>query len=72
MSQSHVANGTVIGKTHANPILDTRMYQVELANGEITELPTNVIAESMYTQCDIDGNEYLLLDLQLIIIRMSR
>ena len=27
-----------------------------------TELTTNVIAESMYTQCNADGNEFLLLD----------
>ena len=45
-----------------NLILDTRMYQVEFAGGEVTELTTNIIAESMYTQCDADGNECLLLD----------
>ena len=30
---------------------------------EITELAAASIADSMYAQCDIDGNEYLLLDL---------
>ena len=30
---------------------------------EIMELTTNVIAESMYIQCDVDGNEYLVLNL---------
>ena len=39
-----------------------RMYQVEFAAGEITELTANVIAESMYSQHDAEGNEYLLLD----------
>ena len=29
--------------------------------GEVTELTTNVIVESMYAQCDADGNKYLLL-----------
>ena len=38
------------------------MYQVSFVGGEITELTTNVIAESMYAQCYADGNEYLLLD----------
>ena len=38
------------------------MYQDEFAGGKVTELTTNIIAESMYAQCDIDGNEYLLLD----------
>ena len=30
--------------------------------GEITELAANIFAESMYTQCDVDKNEYLLLE----------
>ena len=37
------------------------MYQVEIAGDEVTKLTTNVIAASMYAQCDVDGNEYLLL-----------
>ena len=35
---------------------------MEFAGGKITELTANVIAESMYTQCNADRNEYLLLD----------
>ena len=42
--------------------MDTRLYQVELKRGKITKLTANVIAESIYSQCDADGNEYLLLD----------
>ena len=38
------------------------MYQVEFAGVQDTELTANIIAESMYTQCDADGNQYLLLD----------
>ena len=45
-----------------NPILDTRMYQVEFAGGEVTVLITNVIAELMYTQCDTNMKEYSHLD----------
>ena len=45
-----------------NPIMDNRMYQVEFAGGKVTELTPNFITESIYTQCDADGNEYLLLD----------
>ena len=51
-----------MGRAHTNPILNTRMYQVEFAGGKVTELTTNIIAESMYTQCDADRNEYLLLE----------
>ena len=51
-----------MGRSHTNPILDTRTHQVEFAGDKITELTANVIAESMYTQCNADSNENLLLD----------
>ena len=51
-----------MGRSHANPILVTRTYKVEFAVGEVTELTINIIAESIYAQCNSDGNEYLLLD----------
>ena len=51
-----------MGRVHTNPILNTRMYQVEFAESQVTEFTTNVIAESMYAQCNADVNEYLLLD----------
>ena len=59
---SHNASGNVMGRVHTNLIMDTRMYQVEFVGGNVTELTTNVISESMYAQCNADGNEYLLLD----------
>ena len=45
-----------MGRAHMNPLLNTRMYQVELA----VDKTVNVIAESIYAQFDTDGNEYLL------------
>ena len=65
MARGHVvawsldANGNVMGRAHTNLILDIRVYQIWFAGGEITEFTTNVIAESMYIQCDADGMEYL-------------
>ena len=56
------ANGNAMGRAHAHPLIDTRLYQVELAGSKVTELTTNIIAESMYAQHDANGNEYLLLD----------
>ena len=41
-----------MGRAHANPIMDTRLYQVEFKEGKVTELKANVIAESTYAQCD--------------------
>ena len=59
----HVANGNVMGRAHANPILDTRMCQIEFAGIKFTELTANIVVESMYAQCDTDQNEYLLFNL---------
>ena len=39
------------------------MYQVEFSRGKVIWLTANSIAESMYAQCDADGNEYSLLGL---------
>ena len=39
-----------------------RMYEIDFAVGKITELTTNIIAELMYSQCNSDKNECLLLD----------
>ena len=62
MAQCCDSNGNVMGRAHANLILDTWTYQVEFTGGVGIELTVNVIAESMYAQCDADGNEYLHLD----------
>ena len=56
------ASENVMGTAHTNPLLDSGMYQVAFAWGKVTELTTNVIAKSMYAQCNANGNEYLLLD----------
>ena len=49
--------GQHIGKVDKNPILDTRVYNVEFSDGEVAELGANIIAECMYAQCDIEGNQ---------------
>ena len=56
------SDGNVVGHANPNPIKDTRTYEVEFPDGEIAELTANAIAESMYSACDHDGNEYLLFD----------
>jgi hypothetical protein len=38
------------------------MYEVEFPHGQLAEYSANIIAENMYTQCDTEGNQYLLLD----------
>ena len=54
--------GQPIGKADKNPILDTRVYNVEFSDGEVAELGANIITECMYAQCDTKGNEYRLMD----------
>ena len=62
MSRKRDHSGNPIGRAHVNPILDTREYVVKFANGEEAELTANAIAQSMYSQCDPDGNQYVLFD----------
>ena len=46
------SEGKLHGKSHLNPILDTRTYEVEFPDGEVNEYSANVIAENMWSQCD--------------------
>ena len=55
-------DGNPVGHANDNPILDTRSYIVDFDNGDQTELTANMIAESLYLQCDPKGNQYVLLE----------
>jgi hypothetical protein len=55
-------DGNPVGHANDNPIRDTRSYIVEFDDGDQTELTANMIAESLYSQCDPDGNQYVLLE----------
>ena len=60
--EKHDANDNPIGRSNQNPILDTFLYEVEFHGGEVTELAANITTESMYAHCNVNGNEYLLLE----------
>ena len=49
-------NGELIGNGNPNPILDTRIFQVEFPDGHLEEYATNKIAEALYSQVDEDGH----------------
>ena len=51
-----------LGTAHENPILDTCQYIFEFNDGDEAEPTVNVIATNMYAQCDLEGNQYVLLD----------
>ena len=68
MTRGHVtarkrdADGNPKGRANSNPIINTREYLVTFDNGDVTKLTANLIAESMYAQCDPNGNQYVLLE----------
>ena len=55
-------DGRPIGRSHENPLLDTRMYEVEYADGQVREIQANLIAENMIAQTDSEGRHFLLLN----------
>jgi hypothetical protein len=55
-------DGSLRGKANANPIIDSRTYNVMFPDGSEAEYTANIIAENMWAQADLDGNQYLLLD----------
>ena len=56
------ANGLPIGLANKNPILDTRMYEVQYLDGKKASLAANNIAEDLFAQIDEDGNRQVLMD----------
>ena len=50
--------GNPLGRAHANPLLDTREYEVELEDGTYDSYFANTIAENLYSQCDAEGREF--------------
>ena len=56
------AQGRPIGTANDNPILDTRMYEVEYLDGHTASLTANSIAENMFAQVDEEGNRHVMFD----------
>ena len=51
-----------IGEANANPILDTRVYELEFPDGRVEEYSVNVIAENLLNMADEDGWDTGLLE----------
>eukprot|EP00957_Ditylum_brightwellii_P148461 11302884-Ditylum_brightwellii.AAC.1 len=56
-------NGTVTGTYDNNPMMNTRIYDVEFPGGQVREYAANIIAENMLTQVDSDGYTKTLMEL---------
>ena len=50
--------GIPLGRYHPNPLLDTREYEVELADGTYDSYFANTIAENLWSQCDAEGRQF--------------
>ena len=55
-------DGIPIGMANENPILDSRMYEVEYQDGTKASLAANYIAENLFAQVDQEGSRHILLD----------
>jgi Reverse transcriptase (RNA-dependent DNA polymerase) len=53
-------NGVPLGVPNANPLLDTREYQVRYEDGSVEELTANLINESIMSQVDAAGKHYTI------------
>jgi len=48
-------DGDLMGRSNANPILDTSIYEVEFDDGSTEAYTANIIAEHIYSQVDGEG-----------------
>ena len=55
-------SGKPIGVYNKDPLLDTRVYEVIFPDGDSQQYSANLIAESIYMQCDEDGRREQMLD----------
>ena len=55
------ANGIPIGTADDNPLLDTRMYEVEYLHAKHASLSANHITENLFAQVDDEGNRQVLM-----------
>lgn len=54
--------GNPVGTASNNPLLDSRKYKVEYADGNAEELTANIIAENLIAQVDGEGHRQMMLD----------
>ena len=52
----------LLGTSHPYPLLDTRMYEVELQDGTDSDYSANVLIENIMNSADDNGQTSLFLD----------
>jgi len=56
------ADGALIRKANANPLLDTHVYEVQFSDDALSKYLANIIAENSFATVDDDGYKCVLLD----------
>jgi hypothetical protein len=56
LSDCATKDGIPIGTANDNPVLDSRIYEVEFPDGYKTSMAANVTAENLFAQVDPEGN----------------
>jgi hypothetical protein len=54
-------DGNPVGVGHSNPLLDTRVYEVQFPDGHTEEFVANKIAKNIHSQVGEEGNQHILL-----------
>ena len=63
--------GEPIGTSHSNPILDSRMYEIEFPDGLRQSVAANVSAENLVFQVNQEGKRHRLLDM-IVDVRKTK
>lgn len=61
IGSKHDFEGNPIGDMHANPILDTRVYNIKFSDGHVESDSAYFIIENINTQVETEGNCFALL-----------
>ena len=61
MRRKRNESGALIGTANENPIMDTRVYEVDFGEGTYQDYTTNLIMENLYSQVDEIGQQYSIL-----------
>ena len=62
IGRKHDNQGNPVGHANANPIIDSRIYEVQFPDGQVQEYAANALAENIYSQVDAEGIRHLLMD----------
>ena len=55
-------DGNPIGVPNKNPVLDTRMFEVEFSDGTTAALAANAISENLFAQVDAEGRRHIVME----------